>query len=68
MPGCASEHAQLMASTLVPHMSGLIGELSAYLLHYLYLLHHITGAITFVSEIPRVVKPIYHAHWQWSSM
>ena len=29
-------------------------------------LYHITGAITFVNEIPRVIEPIYHA--QWSSM
>jgi hypothetical protein len=29
-------------------------------------LHHITGAITFVNEIPRIIEPIYHA--QWSSM
>ena len=29
-------------------------------------LYHITGAITFVNEIPRVIEPVYHA--QWSSM
>jgi pre-mRNA-processing factor 8 len=29
-------------------------------------LHHITGAITFVNEIPRVIEPVYHA--QWSTM
>jgi pre-mRNA-processing factor 8 len=29
-------------------------------------LYHITGAITFVNEIPRVIEPIYHA--QWSTM
>jgi len=29
-------------------------------------LYHITGAITFVNEIPRVVEPIYHT--QWSTM
>jgi len=23
-------------------------------------LYHITGAITFVNEIPRVIKPVYH--------
>ncbi|KAF7291692.1 Pre-mrna-processing-splicing factor 8 [Mycena chlorophos] len=29
-------------------------------------LYHITGAITFVNEIPRVIEPVYHA--QWSTM
>ena len=29
-------------------------------------LYRITGAITFVNKIPRVVEPIYHA--QWSTM
>ena len=29
-------------------------------------LYHITGAITFVNEIPRIIEPVYHA--QWSSM
>ena len=29
-------------------------------------LYHITGAITFVNEIPWVIEPIYFA--QWSSM
>lgn len=29
-------------------------------------LYHITGAITFVNEIPRVIEPVYHA--QWASM
>ena len=29
-------------------------------------LYHITGAIMFVNEIPRVIEPIYHA--QWSTM
>jgi len=29
-------------------------------------LYHITGAITFVNETPRVIEPIYHA--QWASM
>ncbi|KAL9939737.1 hypothetical protein V8E36_001554 [Tilletia maclaganii] len=33
-------------------------------------LYHITGAITFVNEIPRVVEPIYHAQWaaMWLAM
>lgn len=26
-------------------------------------LYHITGAITFVNEIPRVVEPIYTSQW-----
>jgi pre-mRNA-processing factor 8 len=29
-------------------------------------LYHITGAITFVNEIPKVIPPVYHA--QWASM
>ncbi len=29
-------------------------------------LYHITGAITFVNETPRVIEPVYHA--QWSTM
>ena len=29
-------------------------------------LYHITGAITFVNETPRVIEPVYHA--QWASM
>ena len=29
-------------------------------------LYHISGAITFVNQVPRVVEPIYHA--QWASM
>jgi pre-mRNA-processing factor 8 len=29
-------------------------------------LYHITGAITFVNDIPRVIEPVYHA--QWSAM
>ena len=29
-------------------------------------LYHITGAITFVNQVPRVIEPIYHA--QWSTM
>ena len=29
-------------------------------------LYHITGAITFVNEVPRVIEPVYVA--QWSSM
>eukprot|EP00126_Sphaerothecum_destruens_P014465 Sdes_comp25187_c0_seq1m22693 len=33
-------------------------------------LYHITGAITFVNEIPWVVEPIYIAQWgtMWTSM
>jgi len=30
------------------------------------ILYHITGAITFVNKIPRIIKLVYHA--QWSSM
>ena len=26
-------------------------------------LYHITGAITFVNEIPRVIEPVYLAQW-----
>ncbi len=26
-------------------------------------LYHVTGAITFVNEIPRVIEPIYFAQW-----
>ncbi|GBE78448.1 hypothetical protein SCP_0113370 [Sparassis crispa] len=29
-------------------------------------LYRITGTITFMNEIPRVIEPVYHA--QWSSM
>ena len=29
-------------------------------------LYHITGAITFVNQVPRVIEPVYHA--QWSTM
>jgi pre-mRNA-processing factor 8 len=29
-------------------------------------LYHVSGAITFVNEIPRVIEPVYHA--QWASM
>lgn len=29
-------------------------------------LYHISGAISFVNEIPRVIEPVYHA--QWASM
>ena len=33
-------------------------------------LYHITGAITFVNEVPKVVPPIYHAQWatMWLAM
>ena len=33
-------------------------------------LYHITGAITFVNEVPKVVEPIYHAQWatMWLAM
>ena len=33
-------------------------------------LYHITGAITFVNEIPRVIEPVYHAQWatMWYAM
>lgn len=33
-------------------------------------LYHITGAITFVDEIPRVIEPVYHAQWaaMWLAM
>lgn len=33
-------------------------------------LYHITGAITFVNEIPRVIPPVYHAQWatMWLAM
>ncbi|CAO1618338.1 unnamed protein product [Jaminaea pallidilutea] len=33
-------------------------------------LYHITGAITFVDDVPRVVEPIYHAQWaaMWLAM
>ena len=30
------------------------------------MLYHISGAITFVNEVPRVIEPVYHA--QWASM
>ena len=30
------------------------------------MLYHVTGAITFVNEIPRVIEPVYTA--QWGSM
>jgi hypothetical protein len=29
-------------------------------------LYHISGAITFVNEVPKVIEPVYHA--QWASM
>lgn len=33
-------------------------------------IYHITGAITFVNEVPKVVPPVYHAQWStmWLSM
>lgn len=33
-------------------------------------LYHITGAITFVNEVPRVIEPVYHAQWgsMWLAM
>ena len=33
-------------------------------------LYHITGAITFVNEVPRVIPPVYHAQWatMWLAM
>ena len=34
--------------------------------HEVPVLYHITGAITFVNEIPHVIEPVYHA--QWSTM
>ncbi|EJD41928.1 PRO8NT-domain-containing protein [Auricularia subglabra TFB-10046 SS5] len=32
--------------------------------------YHITGAITFVNDIPRVIEPVYHAQWSpmWLAM
>lgn len=33
---------------------------------YVKVLYHITGAITFVNEVPKVIEPVYTA--QWSSM
>lgn len=27
------------------------------------MLYHVTGAITFVNEIPRVIEPVYIAQW-----
>lgn len=30
------------------------------------MLYHISGAITFVNEVPKVIEPVYHA--QWASM
>ncbi|GAA5932751.1 U4/U6-U5 snRNP complex subunit PRP8 [Sporobolomyces koalae] len=33
-------------------------------------IYHITGAITFVNEVPKVVPPVYHAQWatMWLAM
>jgi pre-mRNA-processing factor 8 len=33
-------------------------------------LYHVTGAITFVNEVPRVIPPVYHAQWatMWLAM
>lgn len=33
-------------------------------------IYHVTGAITFVNEIPTVVPPVYHAQWatMWLAM
>ncbi|WAQ81207.1 hypothetical protein PtA15_1A547 [Puccinia triticina] len=33
-------------------------------------IYHITGAITFVNEVPKVIPPVYHAQWasMWLSM
>lgn len=33
-------------------------------------LYHVTGAITFVNEIPTVIPPVYHAQWatMWLAM
>lgn len=33
-------------------------------------LYHVTGAITFVNEVPRVIPPVFHAQWatMWLAM
>lgn len=33
-------------------------------------LYHITGAITFVNEVPKVIEPVFHAQWatMWIAM
>ncbi|PWZ00736.1 PROCN-domain-containing protein [Testicularia cyperi] len=33
-------------------------------------LYHVTGAITFINEVPRVIEPVYHAQWatMWIAM
>ncbi|KAI7953559.1 hypothetical protein MJO28_006106 [Puccinia striiformis f. sp. tritici] len=33
-------------------------------------IYHITGAMTFVNEVPKVIPPVYHAQWasMWLSM
>lgn len=30
-------------------------------------LYHITGAVTFVNEIPRVIEPVYIAQWGYGT-
>ena len=32
-------------------------------LHIIQVLYHVTGAITFVNEIPRVIEPVFIAQW-----
>ena len=37
---------------------------------YIDVMYHVTGALTFVTEIPRVIEPVYTAQWwaMWISM
>lgn len=37
-----------------------------YFIDHFSVLYHITGAITFVNEVPKVIEPVYIA--QWSTM
>ncbi len=44
-------------------MSILIGASRYMQVKHVKVLYHITGAISFVDEIPRVIEPVYIAQW-----
>jgi hypothetical protein len=56
-PGCssASHPATLDTRTNIYFVPGQV--------KHVRVLYHITGAISFVDEIPRVVEPVYIAQW-----
>ena len=64
-----NKHVHLGALKYVPHAVMKLLEnipFSWEQVREVPVLYHITGAITFVNEIPRVIEPIYHT--QWSTM